>query len=176
MIRAVRAEWTKVRTLPGAFWLLAASAVAAAFGRTGAQIGQVAIVALAVLAIGNEYATGLIRLTLTAMPNRLAVFVSKLVVIAALTAVTGTRQALYLTLIAVYSLGLAAVLRDTAGAVTTVLATLFVTPLLARVIDDPEWQRRLTTFSPMTASPGVLAGYAAVAALAGALCLRFRDA
>jgi ABC-2 type transport system permease protein len=176
MIRAVRAEWTKVRTLPGVLWLLAASAVAAAFGRTGAQIGQVAIVVLAVLVIGNEYATGLIRPTLTAMPNRVLVYASKLVVVAALTAVTGTRQAPYLTLIAVYSLGFAAVLRDTAGAVITVLATLFVTPLLARVIDDPDWQRRLTTFSPMTASLGVLTAYAAVAALAGVLCLRFRDA
>ncbi len=176
LIRVLRAEWTKTRTLPGTFWLLTASAVAATFGRTGVRVGQVAIVVLAVLVIGNEYGTGLIRPTLTAIPSRAAVYAGKLTVVAAGGAVTGGTQAMYLTLIAAYSLGIAAVLRDSAGAVVTVLATLFVTPLLARLVGDPEWQRRLTAYSPMTASLRVLAGYTAAAVLAGLVCLCVRDA
>lgn len=176
MIRALRAEWTKTRTLPGTYWLLAASALGAAFGRTGVQIGQVAIVVLAVQVIGNEYGTGLIRATLTAIPNRAQVFLGKLAVVAVGAAVTGGTRALYLTLIAIYSLGVATVVRDSAGAVVTVLATLFVPPLLARLVGDPDWHHRLTAYSPTTASLGVLAGYAGVAALTGLLCLQLRDA
>jgi ABC-2 type transport system permease protein len=176
VIRALRAEWTKTRTLPGTFWLLAASALGAAFGRTGVQIGQVAIVVLAVQVIGNEYGTGLIRPTLTAIPNRALVFAGKLTVVAAGAAVTGGTHAPYLTLIAIYSLGTATVIRDSAGAVVTVLATLFVPPLLARLAGDPDWHHRLTAYAPTTASLGVLAGYAGLAALTGLLCLQLRDA
>ena len=116
VIRSLHAEWTKTRTLPSTLWLLAASALGAAFGRTGVQIGQVAIVVLAVQVIGNEYGTGLIRPTLTAIPNRALVFAGKLTVVAAGAALTGGTHAPYLTLIAIYSLGTATVIRDSAGA------------------------------------------------------------
>jgi ABC-2 type transport system permease protein len=182
MIRCLRAEWTKVRTLPGTYWLLAGAAMAAGFGRTGVLIGQIAIVVFAVRVIGTEYGTGLIRVTLTANPHRISVYASKAVLAAGPAAVTGTvalagrTQVLYLTMIAVYSLGIAAALRDSAGATVIVLATLFVTPLLARIVTDPDWQRFLTKFSPMTAGPVVLAGYAAVSVVVGAMLFRYRDA
>ena len=95
---------------------------------------------------------------------------------AAAATVTGGTQALYLTLIAIFGLGIATVIRDSAGAVVTVLAALFVPPLLARLVGDPDWHHRLTAYSPTTASLAVLAGYAGVAALTGLLCLQFRDA
>jgi ABC-2 type transport system permease protein len=194
-------------------------------------VGQIAVVVLAVLALGNEYGTGVIRVTLTAVPNRAAVFVSKLTVVsglAMLSGLAGTVGAIaaargilpangftaahgyqqiawsagstiragggsvaYLGLIAVLSTGIAAVVRDTAGALITVLTLLLLFPALAMVISDPAWQRRLERYSPMTAGLSVqstrdvaepwtglavLAGYALAAAVAGGLLLHTRDA
>jgi ABC-2 type transport system permease protein len=111
MALALHAEWTKFRTLAGGWWLLLAAAAltiavsgaaAAAFhcqpggctlrqtgadpeklALTGADLGQVVIALLAVLAIGNEYGNGMIRLTLTAMPRRITAFAAKALVTAA---------------------------------------------------------------------------------------------
>jgi ABC-2 type transport system permease protein len=102
---------------------------------------------------------------------------------------------LYLGLIALLSLGVAAVIRDSAVAIGVVLALLFLFPILSSVITGPGWHRHLEQLSPMTAglyiqattnlrslplTPwqglGVLAAWAAGAMLAGALVLRFRDA
>jgi ABC-2 type transport system permease protein len=97
----MRAEWTKLRTVPGTAWLLAATIVltvavstaAAAATRcpagtscpvdttklslTGVQVGQAVVAILAVLGISSEYSTGMIRATLTAMPRRAAVLAAK---------------------------------------------------------------------------------------------------
>jgi ABC-2 type transport system permease protein len=106
---ALHAEWTKFRTLPGTFWLLAATAVltcalgatvSAAFrcttgycspGATGADpakvalsglyLGQVLAACVGVLVVGGEYGTGMIRVTLTALPRRLHVLVAKAAVV-----------------------------------------------------------------------------------------------
>jgi ABC-2 type transport system permease protein len=97
----------------------------------------------------------------------------------------------YLALIAVLSAGVAAIVRDTAGALIGVLALLFVLPVLAGLISDPGWHRRLERYAPMTAGLsvqatrdvsepwtglGVLACYALAAALAGGILLGIRDA
>ena len=102
---------------------------------------------------------------------------------------------LYLGLIALLSLGVAAAVRDSAVAIGGVLALLFLFPIVSNVITSPGWHRHLEQLSPMTAglyvqattnlrslplTPwqglGVLAAWAAGAMLAGALLLRFRDA
>jgi ABC-2 type transport system permease protein len=44
---------------------------------------------------------------------------------------------LYLGLIAVLSMGIATIVRDTAGAITAVLALLFLSPMLVMVISNP---------------------------------------
>jgi ABC-2 type transport system permease protein len=108
---ALHAEWTKFRTLAGTWWLLLAAAAltiamgaaaAAAFScppgacgphQTGADpakisligvdLGQVVIALLAALAIGGEYSSGMIRVTLAAMPRRLTAFTAKALVTAA---------------------------------------------------------------------------------------------
>lgn len=54
----------------------------AKLGLTGIDLGQVIIVLLAVLAIGGEYGSGMIRLTLTATPRRLTAFSAKALVTA----------------------------------------------------------------------------------------------
>ncbi|WP_018382418.1 ABC transporter permease subunit [Wenjunlia vitaminophila] len=105
---AVHAEWTKLRTTRGPAWLLAATvaavvAVGAAsvasvdvsqcpaptechedttrLSLLGARLGQATVVVLAVLAITNEHATGMIRTTLAAVPRRHRVLWAKAVVV-----------------------------------------------------------------------------------------------
>ena len=102
---------------------------------------------------------------------------------------------LYLALIGLLSLGVAATMRDTAAAIGTVLGLLYVLPIVATMSARRSWQRHLQQSAPMTAglaiqattdlhslpiSPwaglGVLAAWAAAAMLAGGLLFRLRDA
>ncbi|QKG19102.1 ABC transporter permease [Actinomadura verrucosospora] len=111
MIDALRAEWTKLRTLAGTAWLLggavvvtvAVSAGIAAtthvtsdrgqdptkLALTGITLGQAVVAVLAVLAVSDEYGTGMIRLTLTAMPRRVVVLAAKAATVAGLALLTG---------------------------------------------------------------------------------------
>ena len=113
MLDALHAEWTKLRTVSGPAWLLlgvvalTAAVSAAADGAThcpagmscpvdptklsltGTQAGQAVVAILAVLTICNEYSTGLIRVTFTAMPRRLLVYAAKAVIIAAVVLAAG---------------------------------------------------------------------------------------
>jgi hypothetical protein len=261
-LRAVRAEWTKLRTAPSTAWLVlvgvaamvALGALVAAGTSTrhcptpsscpydttklsliGVHLGQIGIAVLSVLAITNEYATRMIQSTLTAVPRRAVVWASKLAVVtaAALTAgvigVVGsvvaarqilpgngftvargyavlpladeaTRRAaigtvLYLGLIALLGVAVGAIVRDTAGALTTVLGLLYLAPMLSMVISDPRWHRRLERYAPMTAGLavqatrnlpqlpigpwaglGLLAVYVAAAVLLAAVLFVIRDA
>ncbi|MEV0972061.1 ABC transporter permease [Microtetraspora glauca] len=102
---------------------------------------------------------------------------------------------LYLVLIALLSLGVAAAVRDSATAIGVVFVLLYVFSILPFMISDPDWQRLLWQISPMNAglavqattnlsslplSPwaglGVLAAWAAAALLGGGSLLRVRDA
>ena len=111
---ALHAEWTKLRTVAGPAWLLAAtvvltvavSAAATAAVRcpsgiacpvdttklslSGIQLGQAVVAILAVLAISGEYSTGMIRITLTAMPRRSAVLAAKAAILTGLVLAAGT--------------------------------------------------------------------------------------
>jgi len=255
----VHAEWTKLRTVPGTPWLLAAAivltvavSIAATAGTrcpagaacpadttklslTGVEVGQAVVAILAVLGISGEYSTGMIRATFTAMPRRAAVLAAKAcvttapVLAAGVIAVAGSLLAgrlilpghgftadrgfalvsladgpvlraavgsvLYLALIALLSLGIATVVRDSAVAIGLVLGLLYLFPIVATLAANPQWQRHLEQIGPMTAgleieattglrslpiSPwaglGVLAAWAAAALLIGGLLLRLRDA
>jgi ABC-2 type transport system permease protein len=109
---ALRAEWTKARTAPGTTWLLLAavaltvtvSVAAAASVRcpaggcsgdpakvslTGIYLGQAVVAILAVSAISGEYGTGMIRLTLAAMPGRTTVLAAKAVIVTGLVLAAG---------------------------------------------------------------------------------------
>ena len=259
---ALHAEWTKLRTLAGPGWLLAAAAaLTAAIGTaaaaatrcppgpaaacpvdpvrlslTGVQLGQAVVAVLAVLVITAEYSTGMFRVTLAAMPRRPAVLAAKaglltgLVLAAGAAGVAGSLLAgrlmlpghgftpargfalvslahgatvraaagsvLYLVLIALLSLGVATVIRDSAVATGAVLGLLYLFPIAAAFLGgDPVWQRRVERYAPTLAGLtvqhttglhrlpigpweglGVLACWAAAALLAGALALRLRDA
>ena len=177
---------------------------------------------LAVLAVGGEYSTGMIHTTLTAVPRRGTVLAAKAaavtvpVLVAAVVAVLGSLLAgrlllpslgdgpvlraafgsvLYLGLIALLALGVAAAVRDPAVAIGLVLGLLYLFPIIAALAANPHWQRRVERLGPMTAGLhiqattdlrsltigpwaglGVLAAWAAAALLAGGLALRLRDA
>jgi ABC-2 type transport system permease protein len=105
---ALRAEWTKARTVPETGWLVAVTIVltlvvsvaAAAAAKceaasictadttklslTGILVGQAVVAVLAVLAVSGEYSTGMIRTTFTAMPRRLTVLSAKAAVLTGL--------------------------------------------------------------------------------------------
>jgi ABC-2 type transport system permease protein len=111
---ALHAEWTKLRTTAGTAWLLlgtvvvtvAVSAAATAATRcpagpacpvdtpklslTGVQVGQVLVAILAVQAISGEYSTGMIRITLTAIPRRASVLAAKAAMLTGLVLAAGT--------------------------------------------------------------------------------------
>ncbi|MEU1181075.1 ABC transporter permease [Streptomyces sp. NPDC005820] len=256
--RAVHAEWTKLRTDPGHAWLLlglaavtvSVSAAVAATARcpaadcgqdqvrlslTGVTPAQTIAAIVAVLAVGQEYGTGLIHTTLAAVPRRTTVLAAKAAVVSAavgaaaipavLTSVLAGRlllpgngftpahghaalsltdgptlravagSVLYLVLVALLALGIAAAVRDAAVATGVVLGLLYLFPLLGHMVTDPQLRRHLAQIGPMPAGLavqattdlrnlpigpwaglGVLALWAAGALLVGGTLLRRRDA
>ena len=108
---ALRAEWTKLRTLASTAWLVSAAAVLTVglsaavlvsskyqpdsyqdlpkLALTGIDLGQAVVAILAVLTISNEYSTGMVRVTLVAMPRRLALLAAKTAIVTSITAVAG---------------------------------------------------------------------------------------
>jgi ABC-2 type transport system permease protein len=258
MTVALHAEWTKLRTLAGPAWLLftaaaltaglSTAAVAAMtcpaagcsvdttkVSLTGVQLGQAVIAVLAVLTIGTEYSTGMIRTTLTAMPRRTTVLAAKATLVTGAVLVAGvigvlgsvlagrlilpgrgftttrgypplsltdgptlraaTGSVLYLALIALLSLGIATLVRDSAAAIGLILGLFYLLPILLQVIDDPAWRRHIQQIAPSSAglaiqattglhdlplSPwaglGVLTAWAGGALLAGCALLLLRDA
>jgi ABC-2 type transport system permease protein len=104
----LRAEWTKVRSVPETGWLVAATVVLTVAVSTtvigvarcapggsctldttklsliGVEAGQAVVAVLAVLAITSEYSTGMIRTTFTAVPRRFAVLAAKAAVLTGL--------------------------------------------------------------------------------------------
>jgi ABC-2 type transport system permease protein len=101
---------------------------------------------------------------------------------------------LYLTLIALLSLGIATAVRDSATSIGVVLGLLYLFPIISLITFNPHLQRLLQQIGPMNAglavqattnlrslpiSPwaglGVLTAWAAAALVTGALSLRLRD-
>jgi ABC-2 type transport system permease protein len=256
---ALHAEWTKLRTVSGPAWLLlglaaltiavSAAAVAAThcprnltcpvdpvkLSLTGIQLGQAVVAILAVLTVSSEYSSGMMRVTLAAMPRREAVLAAKAILLAALVLAAGavavfgsvlaghlilpghgftaargfhpvwlsygpalraaTGSVLYLGLIALLSLGVAVMVRDSAVSTGVVLALLYLFPIALALIGNEHWQHRLERWAPTVAglaiqdttglrnpviTPwaglGVLALWAGAALLAGGLVFWFRDA
>lgn len=216
MTRALRAEWTKLRTVHSTGWALGLavvlmvflSALSGAESETsgcpasgcdsdvvanslgGVYFGQFAVIALAVMAISSEYGTGLIRVTLVADPRRRIVLLAKALAVGGVVLVVGLVSALlmfqiassllvgngfnaaigypewsltdpevlraisgtavYLAALALLSLGIGALLRHTAAAISTVTALLVVPVFAAELLPD-HIADRILQLSPMTA-------------------------
>jgi ABC-2 type transport system permease protein len=108
---ALHAEWTKLRTVPSTGWLLltlialtvGASALAVAVVKcpatcgedttklslTGILLGQAVVAVLAVLVISSEYSSGMIRITLTAVPRRFTALAAKAIILAGVVLAAG---------------------------------------------------------------------------------------
>ena len=113
---ALHAEWTKLRTVASTGWLLltvivltvGVSALTAEVVKcpascgedttklslTGMLLGQAAVAILAVLAVSSEYSTGMIRITLTAVPRRSTALAAKAAVVTGVVLAAGTVSAL----------------------------------------------------------------------------------
>jgi ABC-2 type transport system permease protein len=142
--RALRAEWTKLRTVPGtAPLLLLAVVVTVALGAAataapsageavgdptrlslvGVRLGQVVVAVLGVVVIGAEYGTGTVRATFAAVPSRVTVLAAKATVLAGVVlaagvvAVLGSLVAGWLLLPEPAAAGTGAVWRAGAGSV-----------------------------------------------------------
>jgi ABC-2 type transport system permease protein len=199
----LNSEFTKIRSVRSTYWtLLVLLAVsigigAAITGGTAANwshmgpsdrasfdptqasvaglfyLGQLVIVVLGAMTLTAEYSTGMIRTSLTAMPRRVVMYSSKVVVFAivalvvtfiaafvsfylgqallasthdtatlsqpnVLRAIAGS--ALYVTLCGLFAFAIGAILRHTAGAITTVIGILFVVPILAHLLPRTWYQ------------------------------------
>jgi ABC-2 type transport system permease protein len=109
----VHAEWTKLRTLTATWWLLLGVFVLtlalgaavdsntsySALGSvqdttevslTGVYLGQAIVAMLAVVMVGGEYGTGMIRSTLAAVPRRETMLTAKAAVLLAAVLAAGT--------------------------------------------------------------------------------------
>jgi ABC-2 type transport system permease protein len=257
MSAALRAEWTKLRTQQSTAWLLLGAALATVatsvaivavthvsnavrggdstrMSLVGIYLGQLLLATLAIQTITEEYATGMIRLTFTAMPNRTRVLASKALsllgptIAASVVMVTGclvagrlllpaaglgpthgyaiislahnatlraaAGTATYLPLIALLSLGIATVVRDTATSTGAVFSLLFLPQILARIVGGAAG-RHIEQIAPMTAGLSVeattrlhtlaiqpwaglavTAAWTAASLTTAALTLRLRDA
>ncbi|MEU5879565.1 ABC transporter permease subunit [Spirillospora sp. NPDC047279] len=111
-------EWTKIMTVKSTFWTMIAAVIVtiglslllalaftsawdqmkpadraqfdpASFGLVGINFGMVAFGVLGVLVITGEYATGMIRTALTAMPRRMEYLTAKVLVLGLITLVVG---------------------------------------------------------------------------------------
>lgn len=105
---ALASEWTKIKSVPSTMWTLGVMVVlvvgigiligtifkavnkevdasALGLGVFGLLLGSICVITLGVLTIASEYATGMIRTTLTACPNRGRVLTAKAIVFFSLT-------------------------------------------------------------------------------------------
>lgn len=214
--RVVHAEWTKLRSQRSAAWaLLATLALVVGVGflycllrvtrpptgtsiatfdptavsLAGVQLAQLAIGALGVLLVSNEYATGMIRATFTAVPGRLQVLWGKATVMTLATfilCVPATITAfllgqtvlarqhlniglnnpdvtravigagLYLGIIGLLGLSLGTLIRNTAGAISTLLAALYGLPLILGLLPT-DFQNHIYKFLPAPAGLAITA-------------------
>lgn len=159
---------------------IAASAVTAP--TSGLIFAQLLIASLAVVLIASEWATGMIRSTLVAVPKRTPALVAKAVIVAVVSFVIGAVSALlsylvgqpilagqdldfaltdegvlasiinsgtFLALVAIISISLGILLRNTAGGIVLAVGVFFVLPLLVQIFSTfADWLPDAARFLP----------------------------
>lgn len=188
----------------------------------GLVLGQLIVAVLGVLAVSGEYSSGMIKSTLTAVPNRLPALWAKAIVLFVFTfvvglvsvvgsfliaaAILGTSDlvssfgdallpllgnALFLALIAVFSVGIGTILRSSAAGIATSLGIILLLPTVVGLFSLAiDWVTEIVPFLFTSAgsnmvSPGsmesgpaslVVLGWVAVSLGLAALLLKSRDA
>ncbi|MDX2604776.1 ABC transporter permease subunit [Streptomyces caniscabiei] len=252
--QVVRSEWTKIRSVASTVWTLSlAGLVTIALGVlisllsknefdnlnrddrlsfdptfisfAGMTLGQLAMIVFGVLVVSNEYSTGMIRTSLSAVPQRGTFLFSKIAVATALSfavglvtsfvtfflgqAMLGSHRAeigdpgvlravfgggLYMTLIAMFSMGVAAILRSPMLSlgilmpffflISNILGNVGATEKVGRYLPDQAGSKIMQVVTPVDDDTpygpwgglGVMALWVAAALLGGYLSLKRRDA
>lgn len=252
---ALRSEWTKLRTVRSTVWaliftvastigigaLLTALTVsrwdarpfreAAGFDPllysfAGVNLAQLAVGVLGVLVMTSEYATGAIKLTLCATPQRRLLLAAKVATFSAVVAVVAVVScvvtflicqallvpkhaglsisdpgvaravvggAVHLVMVGAIAVGVGALLRRTAGAVSLLFGVLLILPGLVSLLPAP-WHDDIGKYLPSSAAQSmsavrhfsellgplaglaVLCGYTVLVLLAASFALARRDA
>ncbi|WP_030747136.1 ABC transporter permease [Streptomyces sp. NRRL S-31] len=212
-VHVIRSEWTKIRSVASTLWTLSLALVVTvavgtlvsalsdsrlgnvparerpAFDPTvvsfaGMTLGQLAMIAFGVLVVSNEYSTGMIRLSLAAVPRRgtflfgkVAVATAPALAVGLVTsfaafflgqAVLGPRRAgigdpgvlravcgggLYMALIAVFSMGVAAMLRSPMLSLGILMPFFF---LVSNVLGNVDATKRIGRFLPDQAGSRIM--------------------
>ncbi len=222
-----RSEWTKLRSVRSTYWTLFAATLATValaaflsvryvqvypkvppqdragfdatlFSLNGIYLAQIAFGALGVLVITSEYTTGMIRSSLSAVPQRRMFLAAKVVVFGALTLVLGEAMAftafgisqailseqhvgvslgdpqvaravfgagLYLTGVSMLALGIGALIRNTAGALSAFFATMFAANVVIDLLPTT-WRNHVINYLPANAGSQIFTVYPSHGALA----------
>jgi ABC-type transport system involved in multi-copper enzyme maturation permease subunit len=251
----LRSELTKLRSVRSTYWTLFAAVVftiglsaigalvvsgnyahfgaheRADFNPTrlslgGINLAQIAIGVLGVLVITSEYGTGMIRATLSAVPQRRMMLAAKAAVFAVTALLVGLLASfvayfvgqailsgsapssaigdpnvlravigggLYLAALGLLGLGLGAIIRASAGAISALFGILFVLPIISALLPQ-SWQDTINPYLPFNAGRqifstthdastlgpwagyGVFCLYAAIVLVLAAILIERRDA
>ncbi|QHC31413.1 ABC transporter permease subunit [Streptomyces sp. HF10] len=251
--QTLRSEWTKIRSVSSTGWTLSVAVVVTVgigmlisaltrnqydsmpiqerltFDPTfvsfaGMTLGQLAMIVFGVLVVTNEYSTGMIRVSLAAVPRRGVFLSGKLAVAGALALVVGMVTSfatfflgqamlgpyraglgdpgvlravagggLYLTLIAVFSMGVATMLRSPLLSlgilmpffflISNILAAVDATKKIAQYLPDQAGSRIMQAVPHPDDTPygpwgglGIMALWVIAALAGGYALLRHRDA
>ncbi|HEX3704984.1 MAG TPA: ABC transporter permease subunit, partial [Mycobacteriales bacterium] len=209
-------EWTKLRTVRSTYWSVLLSIVLgvglgaaisagtaasysdmslhdrlqfdpAAISLAGLFFSQLALGVFAIMTVSAEYSTGMIRTTLTAVPQRGYVLAAKATLVAAVSMITsigvafaafsigqsifarhhlgvslgdpGVARAvlgggLYIGALTLLALGLATIIRHTAGAITGLVALVFIIPIVTQLLPD-SLQRDFSRYLPANAGSAI---------------------
>ncbi|MEU9477087.1 ABC transporter permease [Streptomyces sp. NPDC048191] len=212
-VQVIRSEWTKIRSVASTVWTLSLAVVLTiavgmlisalsrsqfdsmpvrdrlAFDPTyvsfaGMSLGQLAMIVFGVLVVSNEYSTGMIRVSLAAVPQRATFLFSKIAVAGALAllvgmctsfvafflgqAMLGPHRAgigdpgvlravlgggLYMTLIAVFSMGVAAMLRSPMLSLGILMPFFF---LVSNILGNVDATKKIGRFLPDQAGSRIM--------------------
>jgi ABC-2 type transport system permease protein len=212
-IQVIRSEWTKIRSVASTVWTLSVAVVVTValgmlisalakheFDRMGARerlafdptfisfagmsLGQLAMIVFGVLVVSNEYSTGMIRISLAAVPQRGTFLFSKIAVATGLAlavglatsfvtffvgqAVLGDLKAsiddpgvlravvgggLYMALIAMFSMGIAAMLRSPMLSLGVLMPFFF---LISNVLGNVDATKKVGRFLPDQAGSKIM--------------------
>ncbi|MFD5792498.1 ABC transporter permease [Streptomyces diastatochromogenes] len=212
-VQVVRSEWTKIRSVASTVWTLSLAVVVtlalgvliSALSRSqydnmpvrerlsfdptvisfaGMTLGQLALIVFGVLVVSNEYSTGMIRVSLAAVPQRATFLFSKIAVATALALAVGmvtsfaafflgqamlgslgTRigdpgvlravigGGLYMALIAMFSMGVAAMLRSPMLSLGILMPFFF---LISNILGNVDATKKIGRYLPDQAGSRIM--------------------
>ncbi|MER6038523.1 MULTISPECIES: ABC transporter permease [unclassified Streptomyces] len=211
--QVIRSEWTKIRSVSSTVWTLSLAVVvtlalgmlisaltrnqfdnmpvrerlsfdATVVSFAGMTLGQLAMIVFGVLVVSNEYSTGMIRVSLAAVPQRGAFLFGKIAVATALALVVGMATSfaafflgqamlgslrthlgdpgvlravigggLYMTLIAMFSMGVATMLRSPLLSLGILMPFFF---LVSNILGNVDATRKVGRFLPDQAGSRIM--------------------